>query len=324
MNDADRVFREDPWEGIDEKDASRRLYEKDKRFWVSIDEEDRLVFFIRENGKYEIKNLPSLSSLEVSVDTNHLDETRLICTLTDNDLRDKFAIIAKAVAYKNTHLAGNIFLDSCKNQIISWGEFLRPSRKGLSHAEWIGYWGELYALLYMVHPSYNFHEAVKFWIGPLMKKQDFAMNKLALEVKTSMTGDSAHIKISSLDQLHKITEDLYLLHLHISLSNDESGHSLNDLYNEAKNLFDDNTQTELGFVDKTKRLHGKATKDQLEQKFNFVSEDIYRVPSNSEKFPALTPLNINQGISDVKYSINPASLLSFKTSDAIEELIKTK
>ena len=48
MNDADRVFREDPWEGIDDKDASRRLYEKDKRFWVSIDEEDRLVFFIRE------------------------------------------------------------------------------------------------------------------------------------------------------------------------------------------------------------------------------------------------------------------------------------
>ena len=57
MNDADRVFREDPWEGIDDQEASRRLYEKDKRFWVSIDEEDRLVFFIRENGKYEIKNL---------------------------------------------------------------------------------------------------------------------------------------------------------------------------------------------------------------------------------------------------------------------------
>ena len=40
MNDADRVFREDPWEGIDDQEASRRLYEKDKRFWVSIDQED--------------------------------------------------------------------------------------------------------------------------------------------------------------------------------------------------------------------------------------------------------------------------------------------
>ena len=324
MSDADKVFREDPWEGIDNPEASRRLYEKDKRFWVSVDEEDRLVFFIRENGTYEIKNLPSLSSLEVSVDLTHPSETRLTCTLTDNDLRDKFAIIAKAIAYKNTHLAGNIFLDTCKNQIISWGEFLKPSRKGLSHAEWIGYWGELYVLLFMVYPSYNFHEAVKFWIGPLMKKQDFALNKIALEIKTSMTGDAAHIRISSLDQLHKVTEDLYLLHLHISLSSDESGYSLKDLYAKAENMFDDNAQTELGFIDKTKKLHNKATKEQLEQKFNFVSEDIYRVPNDTENFPALTSLNINQGISAVKYSINPAALLNFKIADAIEELIKTE
>ena len=39
MSDADKVFREDPWEGIDNPEASRRLYEKDKRFWVSVDEE---------------------------------------------------------------------------------------------------------------------------------------------------------------------------------------------------------------------------------------------------------------------------------------------
>ena len=66
MNDADKVFREDPWEGIDDSNASRRLYEKDKRFWVSVDEDKRLVFFIRETGKYEIKNLPSSESLPIS------------------------------------------------------------------------------------------------------------------------------------------------------------------------------------------------------------------------------------------------------------------
>ena len=321
MNDADKVFREDPWEGIDDSNASRRLYEKDKRFWVSVDEDKRLVFFIRETGKYEIKNLPSLSSLEISVDLSQQEETRLICTLTDNDLRDKFAIIAKAIAYKNTNLVGNVFLDTCKNQIMSWGEFLKPSRKGLTHAEWIGYWGELYVLLFMVHPNFNFHDAVKFWIGPLMKKQDFALNNKALEIKTSMTGDAAHIKISSLDQLHKISDELYLFHLHISQSSDDSGYSLSDLYEKAKNLFDDNSQTELGFLDKIKRLHNKATKDQLEQKFNYVSEDIYSVPDNTNDFPALTSLNINQGISAVKYSINPAALINFKVSKTIEEVI---
>lgn len=322
MSDADKVFREDPWEGIDNQEASRRLYEKDRRFWVTIDDEGRLVFFIRESGKYEIKNLPNLSSLEISVDLTHENETRLVCTLTDIDLREKFGIIAKAIAYKNTNLSGNVFLDTCKNQIISWGEFLKPTRKGLSHAEWIGYWGELYVLLFMVHPSYNFHDAVKFWIGPLMKKQDFALNKIALEIKTSMTGDSAHIKISSLDQLHKVSESLYLLHLHISQSHNDSGYSLKELYEKAIQLFDNNTETEIGFIDKTKRLHSKATKDQLEQKFNFISEDVYSVPDDIKQFPALTSLNINQGISAVKYSINPSALTSFKVSEPIEKLIK--
>ena len=324
MSDLENVFRDDPWEGIDNPDASRRLYEKDRRFWVSVDGDGRLVFFIRENGKYEVKNLPNLSSLEISVDLTYEGETRLICTLTDEDLKDKFGIIAKAIAYKNTQLAGNIFLDACKNQIISWGEFLKPSRKGLSHAEWIGYWGELYVLLFMVYPNYSFHEAVKFWIGPLMKKQDFAMNDVALEIKTAMTGDANHIKISSLDQLHKVTNDLYLLHLHISQSNDESGYSLQDLYSKAESLYEGNTQTELGFTDKTKKLHSKASKEQLEQKFNFVTNEIYSVPDNNQDFPALTSLNINQGISSVKYSINPAALINFKIDKSIEDLIKNK
>ena len=250
--------------------------------------------------------------------------TELSSSLADEDLKDKFGIIAKAIAYKNTNLAGNIFLDACKNQMISWGDFLKPSRKGLTHSEWIGYWGELYVLLFMIHPNYSFHEAVKFWIGPLMKKQDFAMHDVALEIKTAMSGDASHIKISSLDQLHKISEKLYLLHLHISLSNDESGYSLNDLYNKAKSLFENNTQTELGFTDKTKRLHSKASKEQLEQKFNFVTNEVYSVPDNDKDFPALTSLNTNQGISLVKYSINPSALINFKIDKAIEDLIKNK
>ena len=322
MSDMENVFRDDPWEGIDNPNASRRLYEKDKRFWVSIDDDGRLEFIIIENGKYEVKNLPSLSSLEISVDLNHDNETRLVCTLTDEDLKDKFAIIAKAIAYKNTDLVGNIFLDACKNQIISWGEFLKPSRKGLTHAEWIGYWGELYVLLFMVHQTYSFHDAVKFWIGPLDKKQDFAMHNIALEIKTSMTGDSSHIKISSLDQLHKVSEKLYLLHLHISPTNDESGYSLQNLYALATSKFDNNTETQLGFTDKTKKLQSKASKDQLEQKFNFVTNEIYSVPDNAQDFPALTSMNVNPGISSVKYSINPARLTNFKENDSIEEIIK--
>ena len=94
------------------------------------------------------------------------------------------------------------------------------------------------------------------------------------------------------------------------------------LYEKAIELFDNNTETEIGFIDKTKRLHSKATKDQFDKKFNFISEDVYSVPDDIKQFPALTSLNINQGISAVKYSINPSALTSFKVSEPIEKLIK--
>ena len=62
--------------------------------------------------------------------------------------------------------------------------------------------------------------------------------------------------------------------------------------------------------------------NQLEQKFNFVTNEIYSVPDNAQDFPALTSMNVNQGISSVKYSINPARLTNFNVNDSIEEIIK--
>ena len=35
-------FRENPWEGIDSSDSHRRLFEKDDRFWVSINSQKQL------------------------------------------------------------------------------------------------------------------------------------------------------------------------------------------------------------------------------------------------------------------------------------------
>ena len=46
-------------------------------------------------------------------------------------------------------------------------------------------------------------DAVNFWVGPNQKKQDFTMNNLAIETKTSLSGDGSLIRISSLDQLDK-------------------------------------------------------------------------------------------------------------------------
>ena len=98
MSDMEKFVREDPWQNITSPvyPNGQRLYQKDERFWVSMDTSDRLVFFMREPGKYTIKKLPELNGLEITIDHDSIDgETMLVCTLTEPLLGDKFALVAK-------------------------------------------------------------------------------------------------------------------------------------------------------------------------------------------------------------------------------------
>ena len=322
MSDMEKFFRDDPWQNIASPiyPNGQRLYQKDERFWVSMDTSDRLVFFMREPGKYTIKKLPKLNGLEITIDYDSIDgETMLVCTLTEPLLRDKFAIVAKDVAFNSYKFEGDQFLEECKIRILSWADFLKPSRKGLTKAEWIGFWGELYVLSQILTPSMEASDAVKFWIGPDGKKQDFTFNKSALEIKTSISGDPSSIKISSLDQLHKITDRLFLMHLHINYSNDPIALSLQDMFVSMENILEDDMDAKTRFLNKASTLYGKASEEQLETKFNYLGMETYEI---RDGFPSLTAENIASAITSVKYSLNPSSLKSYLEEINIEELLE--
>ena len=321
MSDMEKFVREDPWQNITSPvyPNGQRLYQKDERFWVSMDTSDRLVFFMREPGKYTIKKLPELNGLEITIDHDSIDgETMLVCTLTEPLLRDKFAIVAKDVAFNSYKFEGDQFLEECKIRIISWADFLKPSRRGLSKAEWIGFWGELYVLSQILTPSIEAADAVKFWIGPEGKKQDFTFNRSALEIKTTVSGDPSSIKISSLDQLHRITDRLFLMHLHINYSNDPIALSLQDMFVSMENILKDDIDAKTKFLNKSSPLYGKATEKQLEDKFNYLGMETYEI---KDGFPSLTGETIASAITSVKYSLNPSSLKSYLIDIKIEELL---
>ena len=322
MSEIEKFFNDDPWQHITSPiyPNGQRLYQKDERFWVSMDSSDKLIFFIREPGKYTIKKLPKLNGLEINVDYDSIvGETMLVCKLTEPLLRDKFAIVAKDVAYNSSKFEGDKFLDECKTRIISWADFLKPSRKGLTKAEWFGFWGELYMLTQILKPSMDAADAIKFWIGPEGKKQDFTFNNSALEVKTTISGDPNSIKISSLDQLHKITERLFLVHMHINYSNDAMALSLQDMFTKMEACLKDDIDTKTKFLNKVSSLYGKASEDQLEEKFNFLGMETYEI---KDGFPSLTGETTASAITAVKYSLNPSSLKSYLTELNFEELLR--
>lgn len=311
-------FLDDPWQHMEEPNYPNgsRLYKKSRDFWVSINTDEQLVFFVKTKGIFKIKKIPKLKNLSISID--YFDnETRLVCSLTDLTLRDKFSLIAKRVAFKNSEHEGQQLIDESLNEIQEWGNFLKPTRVGLTHEEYLGFWGELYTLMELITPIVGFSDALRFWIGQQGKKQDFTLNDLAIETKTSLSGDSNLIKISSYEQLQKNTKKLYLLRIQANKTESDEGFSLKSMFEKAKSLCSKDQESEL--IDKTKTLYNKASEVQLDEKCDCLKYFIYDV---NDEFPKITKEKLDQAITAVKYSINPNSLNDFEVKKTIAELLE--
>ena len=317
-----KQFREDPWENILEPNYpnGQRLYEADRRFWVAINDKQQPIFFIIEEGNYELEKLPNLSGVEIRIEPEANGSTRLICTLLDIELRHQFAYVAKDVALYCEPFKGQQLIRTFNERMISWAHFLKPSRSGLTYQEFIGFWGEMYFLTKEFTKIFRIDESIQFWIGILGKKQDFTINNIAIEVKTTKSGDANLIKISSIEQLEQITPKLYLAHLHINDTTDPSGLSLEDMHEGCKNALSNNTKLQTEFINKASKLYSKANEEQLQKKMCLLQYDIYEV---KDGFPKITPSDHN-GISSAKYSINPSYINDYFISNNLEELFKNR
>ena len=321
MTEFKDFFNDDPWENL--KTSSypdgQRLYLKDNRFWVALNEEEELVFFVEEEGLHEVKKPKELSGLDILITPFENNKTRLVCTLKEQGLKDKFSIVAKDVAYSVSEYKGSDLIIQSKERILSWANFLKPSRKGLTFSEWIGLWGELYTLVNILGNALTMENAVKFWIGPENKKQDFTMNKIAIETKTTLSGDGSVIKISSLEQLEKITQELYLMHIFCNYTTNEEAFSLEKLHKKCLELTNNDQATQLKFLNKVNKLYGKASQEQLETGLEFMSYDLFLV---DEEFPKLVPETVPNSVSKAKYEITSRGLAKYRVEKKLEDIVK--
>jgi len=323
MSSYKSFFNDDPWENISSScyPEGRRLYLEDERFWVSINDKNNILFFVHESGAGNIKALKNLASIDISVEEFTNDEYRLICVLTSNDpeLKEKFSIVAKDVAHHCSRFNGAQLFIKVQERIRSWANFLKPQRTGLSYSEFVGLWGELYTVSEILMKYHSPIDAIRFWIGPEGKKQDITLNSIAIEVKTSVSGDPRVIKISSLDQLERVTEELYLLHIIANPSSDDSGVSLFELYNNCLSNLSSDVHAEMLFLQKISDLYGKASESQLHEMFSIVSLSIFNVV---DEFPKIIRDGVNQGISNVKYEIYVSSIKKYDVTENLEGIIK--
>jgi len=322
-NNASEFFLDDPWKLIKEPcyPDGRRLYLNDERFWVSMDENNQILFFVQDTGAEKIKPLENLAGLHVSIEKFGAGECRLVCRLTSHepDLVEKFATVAKDIAFHCSSYKGAQLFLKTQERIKSWANFLKPSRTGLTHSEFVGFFGELYVLSEHLMLAIPPDDSVRAWIGPEGKKQDFTFNDSAIEVKTTLSGDQQTIRISSLDQLDKVTSELYLMRIVASPSGDGSGFNLGGLYEKCLEAIGHNVVAEGLFLQKASLLYGEASESQIKDYFVVVNVSIFNVDKN---FPKLTRGDVDLAIRDVKYEIAVGALSDFEVATDVGDIIK--
>jgi len=322
MKDEWELFKANPWDGIltDTYPHGRLLYQRDERYWVSINDVGQWMFFIHGKCAEDFDINVNLPSISLVLEEYKHDEKRLVCTLLDNSngLGSKFALVAKYIACETTAFHGRELFKNVIKTILSWSAFLRPTNGSLTQAELIGFWGELFVVTRMM----SFHpidDVMRYWVGPEGAKKDITLSSIAIEVKATVTSGAREINISSLDQLDRTTRKLYLLHLQLTPSSEEPGLSLNDLYIELKAKCALNFSTLALFTRKTEEVMNKASKYQIAESFTLSKFSMYDV---CEDFPKITRTDVAEGIVDAKYRLTVSSLLPFEVTHNTTEIIR--
>ena len=323
MNRSWDIFKEDPWEGIEvgSYPRGRRLYLKDKRYWVSRDADNQLVFYIHDICNGTVPLISISSSIGIRVEKYQNKEQRLVCTFSDcsDDSIDKFGLVAKAVAVESEKLNGVALFVKIQKELQEWTDFLKDHSKTLSQSELIGFWGELYVISHYIMEVHSPSDTIRYWAGPSGGKKDITLNSLAIEVKTTSSSHAKEIKISSLDQLDRSTEKLYLMHLSISHADVEAGLTLQHLYDSVVSKIKDDFAASALFRRTAGNIFNKASPEQKQEPYLCAEIDMYDV---LEEFPKLTRSNVPNGVVGANYSLSVSSIQSFCVTEDLEDIIK--
>ena len=324
---SDATFTSDPWEAesLSYPSAVRTFYDGNGNCYASKESgSGQLLFFVTAEGRFDLDIPKKYQGFSLEIKVNPNDTTHLICTLNDIKLSEYFAQLAKSVAKDTCGCEGRILIEKTIETINNWSSLFKPDKKRLSFEEYIGFWGELYFLYFELMPNVEFPENIpRYWTGPTGQsqntaKQDFTFDNIAFELKTTMAGSDKDIRISSKDQLDKITERLYLIHLFVNQTDSHDGNSLQEIFDLIRERLSQHKISDLEFFQKAEPFRSRASDQQLHDKLSFSGLNIYLVEEN---FPLLTNKNIREGIISVKYTISASSIIPFIVNKTIKDII---
>ncbi|MED1122083.1 PD-(D/E)XK motif protein [Bacillus atrophaeus] len=197
-----------------------------------------------------------------------------------------------------------------------WQKLLQKTTiRVLSKEEQMGLYSELKILRDYLIPRYGYVNSIKSWVGGLGDKQDFLLEKLAIEVKSFRITSGNSVWISSKEQLNSEKDPLYLFAC--ALSEADSGETVADLVQSiVEQIPMGNLLSE--FLEKVEQYgYIPELQHSLLSKFIFERINSYEV---SKEFPKISLNHVSPWISNMKYSIDLSGCSQFKVK--IDDILK--
>lgn len=194
-----------------------------------------------------------------------------------------------------------------QNVLAKWRRFWSGVNQGvLSKEQQLGLFGELWFLSRWLCPTVGAAKAVQMWRGPTGARNDFEVQGMAIEVKTTGRLDSTHV-IHGLDQLLEPPSGTLFLYS-LSVRDEASGtDSLPKMVNEMRGRLASDVQVLMQF---DASVYAAGYDDRLASEYaklvlRIRDEGLYRV---TDGFPRLVPTSISgglpAGLSAVTYELN--------------------
>lgn len=322
-NDNWDVFKADLWDGISMGDYPRGkpFYLNDHRYWVSRNSLNQLVFYVHDICRTQIPVLKSASCFDVTIEKYNNNEQRLVCTFLDSadESTEKFGVVLKSIAIETERFNSVALFANIQKQLQEWSVFLSDHRTPLSRAEFIGFWGELYVVSNFIMQAHDATDAIRYWTGPSGGKKDITLNNCAIEIKTTSSSVAKFLKISSLDQLDRTTDKLYLMHLFVNYADHDKGVTLRYLYDLVYSKIKHDFAVLAVYKRKADNIFNRASPIQKEEPLACSALDIYDV---LDDFPKLLRSDVPSGVIDAKYDLSVSSIQDFCVTQDLQDIIK--
>lgn len=304
--------KNNPWENMPESSRRRVSEETDRNLFWMTDLRGDYGFFIQTADEFDdTKWAINLKGISVLKRNSQDKRGELILVLNNREDWQIFKILCDDLTAEALRCGSDQkMIDAAEARLKRWQRLLKQDlHRELTFEVQMGLFSELLCLRDIIAPKIGIEQAVNSWVGPDLDKQDFLMDKSAVEVKSFRTSKGSIASISSLHQLSSDKESLFLISY--GLTPTDSGLSVADAAESIKELLGTQSNEALDLFENKLAKYGYISELIKEPLLRFIA-DKNRAYSVTDEFPNIDAANVHSQIISVKYSIDLARCAEFE------------